>query len=148
MEITLKVAAIIRNNKQQTLLIKEKYSEQEGYKWNLVKGTFDHANETIEDCIKREINEEVGLTTFESVALNKVFHYGNEDKPKILFVFNVFCISNEMTTTKNNKSDENISEIKWFTNSELLNLSEKDCMAAYVYKTIRNSSEKVLIDKI
>lgn len=149
MNITLKVAAIIKNKIQQTLLIKEQYTEEKGYKWNLVKGTFDNPAETIEECVRREIQEEVGLTNFESIILKKVYHYGTTEQPKMLFVFAAKYLGGELSTTNNIKSDENIDEIKWFSKEELKEIKHEDCIDSYVYTSLQDiENERVDIKQI
>lgn len=148
MDITIKVAALIKNNKGETLLIKEQYTEDQGYKWNLVKGTYDDPAETIEECIVREIREEVGLQNISNVSLNNVFHYGKLEDPKILFVFSVEHLGEEIVTTEHNNDDEVISEIKWFSPEELQNIKKEDCIADYVYFSINNTDRKDKIERL
>ena len=149
MNITIKVAAIIVNDRQQKLLIKEQYIKQDGFKWNLVKGTYDNVNETLEECVKREINEEVGLSDLGVISLKKVYYYGTSENPKILFVFSVRKVGDQIPTTQNNNQDENISEVKWFSEEEISKLTKQDCMAFYVYDSIKNSlKQDVVVSRI
>ncbi len=148
MEITLKVAALIKNKEHHTLLIKEQYTEDQGYKWNLVKGTYDNSNETIEECVIREIREEVGLTTIANVVLSKVYHYGKPENPKILFVFTAEYTGAEEATTDNKNDDEIISETKWFSSEELMQITKEECIAEYVYNSINSSKEDVTIERL
>lgn len=149
MNITLKVAAVIVNNNEQTLLIKEQYAKEDGFKWNLVKGTFDNPNETIEECIKREIQEEVGLSNLGTITLKKILHYGTLEQPKILFIFSTRYTGKQTPTTNNNKQDENIAEIKWFTREEINKLTKEDCMSLYVYDLIKDNLEQgIVVDKM
>ncbi|MFH0857319.1 MAG: NUDIX hydrolase [Candidatus Magasanikbacteria bacterium] len=137
MNITLKVAGVIKNTKNEVLLIKEKYREEDGYKWNLVKGTFDNTEETLEDCIKRELHEEIGLENIENISLKRIFHYGTKNEPKILFVFYGYYSGDEVPSLANNMQDENIVEIKWFPREEKEQLSLEDCMSPAVYDSIK-----------
>ena len=146
--IILKVAAVIINSKQQKLLIKEQYTRKGGFKWNMVKGTLDDSDETIEECIKREIQEETGLVNFGAIVLKRIYHYGTSEQLKILFVFDVQCIGNEIPTINNNNRDENISEIKWFSKKEIDKLKKKDCMAFYVYDSIKTEIKKDVIKEL
>ena len=90
MKITIKVAALIINKKDEVLLIKEKYGAGDEPKWNLVKGTFDNFNETLSECVIREIKEEVGIKA-KSPVLKEIFHYGDKDNQRILFIFETIC---------------------------------------------------------
>ncbi len=145
MNILLKVAALIKNKEGQILLIKEKYTEVQGYKWNLVKGTYDISSETLQECVIREIYEEVGLKDINKVTLSWIYHYGKPENPKILFIFDVKYSGNEHVTTQYNKEDENVCEVKWFTQEELQLLKQEDCMAEYVYTSINNSGEDFIV---
>lgn len=135
MNVTLKVAALITNAEQKILLIKEQYDAKQGFKWNLVKGTYDNSLETLEGCIKREIKEEVGLEV-SVVELRHVYHYGNAENPKVLFIFHAQYNGSEIGSTLNNQSDEYISEVKWFSKEELNRIAREDCIASYVYQAI------------
>lgn len=148
MDITIKVAALIKNKENQTLLIKEQYTEEQGYKWNLVKGTYDNANETIQECVIREIREEVGLKNIGNVSLSKVYHYGKHENPKILFVFTVEYVGDETITKEFNNSDENISEARWFSPNELHHVKKEDCIADYVYFSISTDQTPIVIRRI
>jgi len=150
MNTTLKVAAVIINSKQQILLIKEQYTKENGFKWNIVKGTLDNPNETIKECIKREIQEETGLVSFSNIALKRIYHYGTSKQPKIIFVFNVqYMDDNKIPTINNKNKNENISEVKWFSREEINKLKKEDYMASYVYDSIKNEiKEGVIISRI
>lgn len=148
MDITLKVAALIKNKEGQTLLIKEKYTEDQGYKWNLVKGTYDNATETIQECVIREIKEEVGLQNIGTVTLSNIYHYGKSENPKILFVFTVEYLGDETVTTEYNNDDENISETKWLSLEELQQLTKEDCIADYVFSSINSAGEETKVERL
>lgn len=154
MKITLKVAAVISNTKNEVLLIKERYEKNQDPKWNLVKGTYDNADETIVDCIKREIKEEVGLTV-NNVELSNIFHYGNVENLRILFVFRVADFVGEVSvqsTTEQKERNEEIISANWFSVEELSKIPEENYMAKYVWLSIKNiknnSSRDVKISKI
>lgn len=148
MDITLKVAALIRNKEGKILLIKEQYVEDQGYKWNLVKGTYDNPAETIQESIIREIQEEVGLYNIGNVSLCNVYHYGKQENPKILFVFTVEYFGGETITTEHNNNDESISEIRWFSREELSNVKKEDYIADYVYVSINNIDDGINIERL
>src|SRR3989344_4398807 len=102
MKTIIKVAAVIFNGKNKILLIKEKYAKENSFKWNLVKGTYDNASETIVECIQREIKEEVGLDV-RNIELRKIFHYGGAGEPKILFVFSTQSVGEDVEIPSKNR---------------------------------------------
>ena len=140
MKTTIKVAALIINKKDEVLLIKEKYKPEDKPKWNLVKGTFDNDKETLDDCIIREIKEEVGVKAKDPVLKN-IFHYGDRDNSRILFVFvvNKFLGTIFLDSEDNQSSrSENILDFKWFSQKEIKKLSKKDFMAPYVFLSLKD----------
>lgn len=140
MKITIKVAAIILNKNGEVLLTKEKYEPDRELKWNLVKGTYDDASETIADCIKREIKEEVGLTARE-IELKKIYHYGPAENPRVLFVFlvNKFeGIVSVPSISDQEKRAENIAEARWISPDDIKNIPEKEFIAPYVCQSLTN----------
>lgn len=141
MNITLKVAAVIFDSEKKILMIKEKYNEVEEYKWNLVKGTFNCPDETLEDCIRREIHEEVGLEVGH-IAMKKIFHYGQIDSPKILFVFYVYNFTGQVAIPKSNSAvpGENIQTSKWFGRDEIRAMPPESFMAQYVLLALPSHS--------
>ncbi len=76
MKTTIKVAVIAMNTESQLLLIREKYTESDGFRWNLIKGTYDNPNETLAECARREIQEEAGLNIdVTAFQLKEVYSY-------------------------------------------------------------------------
>ena len=148
MNVVLKVAAVIVNKNGEKLLIKEKYTKEAGYKWNLVKGTYDNPNETLEDCVKREVEEEVGLRGVSMVGLKRIYHYGSAKEPKILFVFELEYLGDLVASLKNNQHDEDIVEIRWLKKPEIEAISKEDYMGAYVYGALKTDQKDLLIAKI
>ena len=59
------VKALIRNNKNEVLVVKEHQD-----KWELPGGGLDHG-ETIHDCLKRELLEELNITNDFTESFNK-----------------------------------------------------------------------------
>ncbi|MCX6778705.1 MAG: NUDIX hydrolase [Candidatus Magasanikbacteria bacterium] len=135
MSVTLKVAAVIVNSKNEILLLKEQYEKEKGLKWNIIKGTFDNPKETLEDCVKREVKEEVGLEVGE-VFLKKIFQYGEEDKTRMLFVFYTKYLGKDVPRVEHVIVDELITEARWFSYEEIEKFSADDFMAPYVLKSL------------
>ena len=137
MKYTLKVGAFIfdSNERERLLLIKEQYRKEDGSKWNIVKGTCDKEGETLEECVRREVLEEVGLNATD-VLLRNIIHYGNNSDPKIIFIFSVFVssLSARVAPLGIQKSlNEDISEACWFSEEEFLKIPKEDFMAQYIY---------------
>lgn len=136
----LKVAAVIFNAKNDVLLIKERYEKDQDPKWNLIKGTYDNAEETIIDCIKREVKEETGLTA-NNFKLKNIFQYGDANNLRFLFVFHVTDFTGEASVQpviEQNKQGEDIISVNWFSEKELLKISKEDFMAKYVWLSIKD----------
>ena len=114
------------------------------FKWNLVKGTYDDSRETIKDCIKREIKEEIGLNA-KNFKLKKIFHYGDNDNLRILFVFSVNYISGDILIPPRKIQllrNENINSFEWFNEKKISLVGKKDFMASYVYLSLKKMDEK------
>jgi|GEM_PF-2307712 len=149
MNTTIKVAAVLRNKNGEILLIKEKYREEDGFKWNLIKGTYDNTSETLEECLKREISEEVGLSDLGDISLKRIFHYGPPENFRVLFVFYVDYLGEETPVLYNHMDNENIVDFKWFSKKDVKELDENACMSLYVYDSINiEPLDKVKINKI
>lgn len=63
----------------------------------------------------------------------------------MLFVFSVQYFGNQTPTKHNNKQDENTDEIKWFSDEEINKLTKQDCMASYVYDSIKDGPKQDII---
>ncbi len=72
--------ALIKNEKGEILVGQHGFSERKPYPgfWDLPGGKLENG-ETPEDCIKREIQEELGVTVT-SLKLLSVFHHGINEK--------------------------------------------------------------------
>lgn len=142
MKTTIKIGVIAVNKQNEVLLIKEKYTETDGYCWNIVKGTYDNPGETLEECAKRELREEAGLDIdLKHFQLREVYNYGNTNDPKMLFVFYVYGIDtvNKIVSSENKKIlGEHIIYSQWFSKSYIEVLPESDYIANYVYFALKN----------
>lgn len=154
MQVTIKVAAIILNQEGKILLLKERYEKDGELGWNIVKGTYDRAAETIEDCVKREIREETGLTV-KRLNLKMICQYGKSENPRIMFVFfvNEFSGKVKLPTKKEQSArGEEIVATQWFSMKDLQNITEKEFVAPYIYRLLKNldgtSEQDVIILKI
>lgn len=87
-------------------------SERKG-KWDLPGGRL-HVGEKSEDGFKRELEEEIGLTDFQHVAVVDYYVWDREGLPTVCLVANVIASSEEKITL----SHEHMS-YKWVTREEL-----------------------------
>lgn len=100
-------AKIKQNNK--ILLVKE-----DGKKWDLPGGGLEH-NENIEEALKRELKEEIGLIDFQIETSPKIFKMIDKsaDRPLIFIVYEFVIEDNVILNPP-----EGI-EIKWFEFSDV-----------------------------
>ncbi len=114
--------ALIINDKNETLLIKRNpKSQNEAGFWSKPGGTVEF-NENVEDAVKREIKEELGV----DIELVKFLGFTNhiiksENQHWVAFNYLAKIIKGE----PKNLEIEKIEEIKWFNLSNLpLNLTQ------------------------
>lgn len=91
-------AVIFHNKKGEILLVKRKYPPKKGW-WDL-PGGFTEAEETMEESVKREIQEELGiqLKTFHYFSsYPNMYLYKNINSFTLMFVF-VSCIDKTKLT--------------------------------------------------
>ncbi len=112
------------------LLVQEKQKTCEG-KWNVPAGGLDE-NESLMEGAKREIYEETGC----KVEIAGVLEIVNE----ILEGVNIICFFFDTKIIDENiKADgEEISNVKWFTYEEILNMKDKLRADGYFLSTIEN----------
>lgn len=105
---------IVRNQKEEYLFIK-----RFGF-WDLPKGKL-HKKESIQEGALREVSEETGLTNVSvTKKLPSTFHiYTDRKNREILketYWFEMFCTGYQHLVPQ---LEEDITEVKWFTSSEL-----------------------------
>ncbi len=112
------------------LLVQERQKICEG-KWNVPAGGLDE-NESLMEGAKREIYEETGC----KVEITGILEIVNE----ILEGVNVICFFFDTKIIDENiKADgEEISNVKWFTYEEILNMKDKLRADGYFLSTIEN----------
>jgi 8-oxo-dGTP diphosphatase len=120
--------ALIFNNQKQVLLTKAKASEKKGkgYEniWSMPGGTLEFG-ETCEECLKREIKEELGIK-IRNIKLLNYNNYIKTDKHWLALNFSVLADEE----AKNLEADKN-EKIAWFNLDDLPdNLSPytKECL--------------------
>ncbi len=110
------VAVIITKN-NKILLEKRSLLIPESRKWCLPGGHID-AGETAENAIKREIREELGVSTKNL----KFLGYSDEILPEIK-TYSIVLIYSAKTRGKFKPQKLEVSEISWFTKEEISKLN-------------------------
>ena len=139
MDIQIKVGVVIENAEHRILLIKEKVSDVDTSRWNIVKGTREHGETVFETAI-RECKEEVSaeITLTHSLGI-----YLSEKSEKIRIQFNFLALlkgdSVELAPHKEQTlRGENIEEFRWLTKEELSRMNEKDFISARTYELLKD----------
>lgn len=114
-KFVLVVAAggLVHTNQNELLLIFRRG------KWDLPKGKLD-ANEKIEDCAVREIEEETGLTNVEiEKPLTITFHTYHENGKHILKESHWFLMKADKETNLLPQTEEDIEKCEWVSIEQL-----------------------------
>lgn len=116
------------------LLVEENQKKCRG-KWNLPAGGLDE-NESLIEGAKREILEETGC----KVEITGILEIVNE----ILEGVNIVCFFFDTKIIDDNtKIDgEEISNVKWFTYEEIINMKDKLRANGYFLSALKNKIEK------
>jgi 8-oxo-dGTP diphosphatase len=111
MKIIKTANLIIIDDKKRVLLIKRAYNQEESNLWSLPGGTKED-NETLEECLIREIKEELGS----SIKKYDFFQsYTMKDNNKTVIASYYVGLIND--SIKLNKQES--SEYKWFSQKEI-----------------------------
>lgn len=98
-------------------------------KWNgqwCIPGGHLEVGETIEDCVRREIREEVGITVTDLKFINigeSIFSKEFTKRKHLVFI-NYLCKTTDTKLTLN----EEATEYKWFTKEDLEKIKIKDSL--------------------
>lgn len=149
--VRLKISvALVKNSK--FFLIKEWSEKSQDHKWNFVKGTVE--NEKIEDCVLREIEEEVNVKAEikESVGTHVNFYGDNKFTVYFLYTAEIKDGKPSLTNKKQQKTRaEDILEIRWFSKEELSEMNNEDFVSDVSYMLLQkllNKSQKVITTKL
>lgn len=132
MNIKVVAGGILEKN-GKFLLVEENQKICKG-KWNIPAGGLDE-NESLIDGAKREIYEETGC----KVEITGILEIINQ----ILEGVNVVCFlfDTKITDENINADGEEISNVKWFTYEEILNMKDKLRANGYFLSTIKKKIE-------
>lgn len=103
--------ALIVNDKGETLLLKRKHGTDAG-RWSKPGGTVEFG-ETIQDAIKREVREEVGVEIDLQEPLGFTNHIDIQDG-RILHWVALHYLAHITSGAPQNLEPENHEEIRWF----------------------------------
>jgi 8-oxo-dGTP diphosphatase len=120
-EIVPVLAAIIFNDKNEILVAKRKSYLSQGNLWEFPGGKL-MVTETPEDCLKREIKEELGI----EIKIKELCCAVNHSYPQ----FNILLIAYRAEIIQDNFLLSDHSEIKWVPFNDLKNmpLSQADLL--------------------
>jgi len=128
---TLGVGAIVINDKNEVLVIKERVSTH-GFK--LPGGHIDLA-EKISDAVKREVLEETGvIVEFESIISLGHFHPHQFGKGNLY----ILCVCKALSSRINIQDTQEIQEAKWTDVDEFMNSDETLEINKEILKTALN----------
>lgn len=138
----IKVSAQVEKE-GKLLLIKEKTPSSDGYKWNVIKGTFEPLeDESLEGAIAREVKEEAGINDFNIVGITKSFVVKKQDET--IVQINYYVTTDDVIDIHNIKmeDDEDIIELRLFSKDELLKMKKDDFLTDRAFILINDWLEK------
>ena len=121
---------IVTNNQNQILLIKKKVNDC----WERPGGNVE-VGEMLEECIVREVEEEIGIKSkvVNFIAFDQVF-FGSDKKHWVAFCYHLKYESGEAKNMEPKKHDD----VKWFSFNDLpkkLSPHSKKAIEKYLAKT-------------
>lgn len=104
------------------IIIHEYFEGPDAYKWHIVTGGMEK-NESIEECAKRELEEESGFIARRIIKLSKDWHSMRDSQTKC-----IHCVALDCEDTGKKKFDqgESIQEVKTITVQKFLKLIERN----------------------
>ena len=128
-KMNLAIIAILTNDKNQICLINQKGSNQ----FKVLIAGFIKPLETLEDCVKREIKEEVGIIVDTVHYLNSYFYEGND----VLMVgFNAITIQNDIIIDQ-----DELDKADWYDFNDCLHRIREGSIAFKLVKQFLNQNQ-------
>jgi len=153
MNYKIKIGVLITDDANKILLIKEKTEKTLVPMWNTIKGTYgDFKQESIFEAAIRESEEEAGVKV-ELLGLLGVYVAQKSDEAWTQFAF-IAKIKEGIPHLANkdaqNKRDEFISELKWFTTDETKKIKPEEFISSRTYKIVQDwlQNKRYNIDSI
>lgn len=123
---------ILINNEDKYLL--EQTTERNNYKW-AIPGGHVLSGETPEEALKRELNEELGISDLNYKKIDIIkFPYNS-------YIFNVFYSETTIDTDLLVLQPDEVIQVKWYSKEEIIELIENDKISrgyAYILKNYIN----------
>jgi ADP-ribose pyrophosphatase len=115
------------------LLVQETQEHCRG-QWNIPAGGVDDGENVI-DAAKREVFEETGCKV-EITGILEIVNRNLEDRDVIIFIFDTKLIEENIQI-----DGEEISDVKWFSYEEILNMKDDLRADGYFISAINNKKE-------
>lgn len=115
------------------LLIWEKYSDTNLEGWNVIKGTVELGDASLQATLIRECQEEAGLDSVEILDRLTTKKYGTNKQPKLLTAFWVKTSQKTISHCKQ-RPNEVIKKSRWFSRQEILSLNKKSFINDTAYE--------------
>jgi len=140
LDIKIKVCVFIVDKNDNLLLIKEKSEKERRFLWNVVKGTYGDNQESILETAVRECKEETS-TNVELINALRIYIYQKGSQARIQFNF-LAKIKNGIPKVpqlkKQQRRNEIISEVKWFSKNKLLKMKSNEFISPKIYESIKD----------
>jgi ADP-ribose pyrophosphatase YjhB (NUDIX family) len=115
------------------LLVQETQEHCRG-QWNIPAGGVDDGENVI-DAAKREVFEETGCKV-EITGILEIVNRNLEDRDVIIFIFDTKLIEENIQI-----DGEEISDVKWFSYEEILNMKKDLRAGGYFISALNNKKE-------
>lgn len=134
----LKIAIIVEKN-GKIFLQKEKYLKGSDHFWNVITGSFELSDQSLEDAAKRECMEEARMDV-EIEGLVGTLITKRENFYKIYFIFLAKQLDGQGLAPEAEQKTrlENIIEQRWFTGEEIMLIDDNQFVTNSVAKIIKD----------
>ncbi len=134
-QFTFCVAAILENTKGEILLVKRAPDNPPENVWDVVGGAVEQFEDPFEG-LKREVEEETGITDFEIVKALDVFHWYQEEPKWDMIGLTFWCKTN---TREVILSEEHV-KFKWLKPKDALKISNHQIVTSNLKQYIKEKN--------